>query len=120
MLVDFEARMEARDIVRRVFAALEERDQEMILDREVYGVPLREIAGERGLTVNRVRQLESRGLRRARGWLAWHDRLIGGEASGDGSSKRLEDWRDHVRDTNAMYIEMLKVFSGFWQMTAGR
>ena len=120
MLVDFEARMEARDMVRRSFVAVYERDQDIILAREVYGVTLRELAAERGLTVNRVRQLESRGLRRARGWLAWHDRLIGGEASGAGSSKRLEDWRDHVRDTNAMYIEMLKVFSGFWQMTAGR
>jgi DNA-directed RNA polymerase sigma subunit (sigma70/sigma32) len=68
MLDDFESRMEARDIVRRSFACVNERDQDVVIAREVYGVTLRELAGEYGVSVDRIRQLEARGLRRANWW----------------------------------------------------
>ena len=69
MLDDFESRMEARDIIRRSFACVDERDQAVVIAREVYSVPLRDLADEYGVNVSRVRQLEARGLRKARAWL---------------------------------------------------
>ena len=69
MLDDFESRMEARDIIRRSFACVDERDQAVVIAREVYSVPLRDLADEYGVSVDRVRKLEARGLRKARAWL---------------------------------------------------
>ena len=69
MLDDFESRMEARDIVRRSFECVCERDQELLVARWVYGVPQRDLAEEHGVTIGRIRQLEARGLRKARRWL---------------------------------------------------
>ena len=70
MLDDFESRMEARDIIRRSFACVDEREQALVIAREVYGVPLWELAEEYGVGAGRIRHLEARGLRKARGWLA--------------------------------------------------
>ena len=69
MLDDFESRMEARDIIRRSFACVDEREQALMIAREVYSVPLQELAEEYGVGAGRIRHLEARGLRKARGWL---------------------------------------------------
>jgi hypothetical protein len=69
MLDDFESRMEARDIIRRSFACVDEREQALVIAREVYSVPLQDLAEEYGVGAGRIRHLEARGLRKARGWL---------------------------------------------------
>jgi len=69
MLDDFESRMEARDIIRRSFACVDEREQALVIAIEVYSVTHRELAEEYGVGIGRIRHLEARGLRKARGWL---------------------------------------------------
>jgi len=70
MLDDFESRMEARDLIRRSFACVDEREQALVIAIEVYSVTHRELAEEYGVGIGRIRHLEARGLRKARGWLA--------------------------------------------------
>jgi DNA-directed RNA polymerase specialized sigma24 family protein len=67
--MDFEARMEARDLIRKGLAVLTDREQAMLVDRALHAMLEREISKEMGVTTSRAHQIYHRGLGKARAHL---------------------------------------------------
>ena len=99
MLVDFEAQMEARDIIERLFADLSDCDCDVLVARLIYGVTLREVGADYGVGKEQARKKELFALRRARRWLARFGFI----------EKRglLTLWERHVLE-----YEIFKIFGG--------
>jgi hypothetical protein len=66
VLDDFEARMEARDLIAKGFKNLTPREEDIVVARALYGEKLRAIGDQYGLSVERTRQISVKALRKAR------------------------------------------------------
>jgi hypothetical protein len=66
VLDDFEARMEARDLIRKGFARLDPREQEIVTAVTLHGVPNRILSAEFNISRGRVNQITDKALRKIR------------------------------------------------------
>jgi sigma-70-like protein len=69
VLDDFEARMEARDIIGKCLDILSEREQDIVIGRGVYRETFRSLGRNWGVSIDRIRQVEAKALRRTRSYL---------------------------------------------------
>jgi hypothetical protein len=75
VLDDFEARMEARDLIRKGFGRLSEQEQAIVVGRNVYREKWHVLGEDYGLSRERMRQIELKALRKARGHLAYQHKI---------------------------------------------
>ena len=66
MLDDFEARIEARDLISKGFERLSPRDEDVLIGQVLYGEIARDIGARHGVTAARIHQIKEKALRRAR------------------------------------------------------
>ncbi len=66
LIDDFENRMIARDLVAKAFAALTEREEDILASRVLYHATFQQLGDDYSVSNSRIMQIEAKALRKCR------------------------------------------------------